>query len=182
MELDQFKKIDSRIHEDEPIIYPSVIYIQHLLCSIEPTLDGDEAPFDKLINFAITELKIIQLIEWSYNSGIFNELISLFENFIDYHDFDMNKQVKDIFRECIALLRFLSVSPENLDVFPSGYEGLDTREMLIRANVMQQVQKKFDNPNIKCPYCRNEFSQVAFEVTRTLYAVKCPKCNQSISH
>lgn len=181
MESDQANYITNQIHGDDPLKYPAVIYIQDLLCKIDPALDSEDIPFDRFITLIITEFQIIKSIFWSYESEIFYRLISVIEDFLCDYGFNLSEQPKDTLQECISLLRFLSECQENLDRFPSGYEEVDPREMVVRANIMRQVQNKFDNPNINCPSCSNRFSQLAFDVTRSLYAVKCPKCNQSIS-
>ncbi len=181
MKSDQANYITNRIYGDDPLKYPCVNFIQDLLCNIDPTVENEDIPFDDLITLVITELQIIKSIFWGYESEVFNRLISLIEDFIYDYGFKLNKNTKDTLLECIFLLKYLGESQENLDSYPSEYAEDDPREMIVRTGIWQKVQKKFDNPNIKCPSCRNEFSQVAFEVTRTLYAVKCPKCNQSIS-
>ncbi len=181
MESDQANYIIHQINGVDPLKYPCVCYIQDLLCNIDSTLDGKEIPFDRFVTLVVTELEIVKSIYWCYEKEVFDKLMSLIENFLDEYSFNLKKQIKDTLQECIFLLRFLSESQKNLDSFPSGYKEVDPREMTVCINIWRQVQNRIINPNIKCPSCSNEFSQVAFDVTRTMYAVKCPKCNQSIS-
>ena len=170
------------IHSDPPIFeYPCVVYVQSLLYNTDPKIENENVPLEKFVEFIATELEITKSSFWCYEKYLFIKLAFFIEEFLIEHADGIRRKNKIALEESVALLRFMSEEKNNIECLPNGCDENDPRVFEVRADIWLRVKKKFSNPNIKCPSCGNEFSQVAFDVSRTMYAVKCPKCNQSIS-
>lgn len=170
-----------KIHSDPPTIeHPSINYVLAILYNIQTNIENEDVPIEKFIELIATELEKTKSIFWFYEKKFFIDLAFSIEEFLITHKDAIKQKTKSDLIECITLLRFISKKQINLENLPIGYEKDDLRIFTVRARIWLRVKDKFSSPNIKCPSCNNEFSQVAFDVTRTMYAVKCPKCKQSV--
>lgn len=169
------------IHDDSPIIdYPTISYIQSILYDVEHVDDADGSFLTEFAIYIITELQTTKTIFYFYEKELFERLAWDCEIFLINHSGRIGKNNIDVLIESILLLSYMAESKDNLDSFPSQYDGRMESEMCIRSDIWKRVDDKFRNPNVKCPSCSNEFSQVSVDVVRTPFAVKCPKCKQSI--
>jgi hypothetical protein len=182
MKIDEANHIINQVYSDPPTIeHPCVAYVQSLLLNLDSNTEDAEDPLERFVELIATELEVTKSAFWCYEKEVFEKLAFSIEVFlIDCVD-KIKQQTKDHLRECLLLLNFISEGKDNLNYFPDGYDEIDPRTLVVRADIWRKVKNKFNNPNIKCPSCEHEFSQVAFDVVRTMYAVKCPKCKQSIS-
>jgi hypothetical protein len=160
--------------------HPCLTYIQTLLCNIDPNGECKEVPIDKFSEFIVMELEITKAPFYGYDRELFEKLAYAIEVFLVKYFEEIKQETKEILDQCVILLKHLAEGKENLDSFPTGYTEVNYETLIVRADIWRRVKDRFRSPNLKCPSCKNEFSQVDFNVIREMYCVKCPKCKQSI--
>lgn len=169
------------LHSDPPTIeYPCATLIQSIMHDIICRYDVDNAFLDKFTDYIIIELEITKSAFWCYEKNVFEKLLFDSEVYLISQSEKLSEETKKSINECIELLKFLAYGQENWNSLPQKYDEYDTQESCVRGSKAIRIDEIFRNPLVKCPSCHNEFSQIAFDVVRTIYSVKCPKCQQSI--
>lgn len=181
MESDKINDIAPILSDPHIIDHPCVNYVQSLLYNVESDIGSDGGFVTDFAVYVITELEITKTIFWFYDKKLFEGLAWDCQIYLIDHSEKLSKKNQDALSECVFLLRHIAQNEDHLDSFPIEYDQMVEAVMCVRSDIWRRVDDKFRNPNVKCPSCSNEFSQVAFDVVRTPFAVKCPKCKQSIS-
>lgn len=168
-------------HVDVPTYqYPSVVYIQDLLYKVASKIDDNEISLLKVLDYVIIELEITKSAFYCYEKNLFTKLKITLEVLMNSNELlDRNKN--DI-SDCLELLNFLSNDRKNLDLLPNSYQNKESTYQEFNTERKKLVHNKFNNPNIICPFCRNEFSQFKYDVVRTPFNITCPNCQQSINN
>jgi len=160
--------------------HPCVVFIQTILYSLNVEAEK-EASLPAFAEFVSTELQISKSAYRGYDKDLYEKLIALSEAYLLLHSGQLSNQSIGAINESITLLKFLSESRSNLEAVPYGYTDFDQRFTCYSEEIKHRVDKKFRSPMVTCPTCKNEFSQIDFNVVRTLNAVKCPECKLSFS-
>jgi hypothetical protein len=183
MNSDEVNSVLGLAHRDLPTIeYPCATLIQTILHDITVSREDDLTFLDKFTDYIIIELEITKSAFWCYEKSVFEKLIFDSEVYLISHSEKLSEVTKKAINDCIDLLKFLAIGQENLDSLPKNFEEFERLDFCVNGNKQIRIDEIFRNPLVKCPSCQNEFSQVSFEVVRTIYAVKCPQCKQSIAH
>lgn len=170
------------LHSDPPTIqYPCASLIQTIMHDIICRCEVDDAFLEKFTDYIIIELEITKSAFWCYEKTVFEKLIFDCEVYLISQSEKLSEATKKSINECIELLKFLEIGQENFHSLPQEFEQYETQEFCVQGNKEIRIDEIFRSPLIKCPSCTYEFSQIAFDVVRTIYAVKCPKCQQSIA-
>lgn len=170
------------IHRDPPTFdYPCNSLIQSILYDVDTSQESKDIFLDKFTDYIIIELEITKSAFWCYESSVFERLIFDSEVYLISHSEKLSEPTKKAINDCICLLKFLAIGQENLETVPIDFEQFERLDFCINANKLMRIENIFSNSIVTCPSCNSEFSQLAFDVIRTLYAVKCPRCHQSIS-
>lgn len=170
------------IHCDLPTFdYPCNSLIRSILYDIDTSSESEDTLIDKFTDYIIIELQITKSAFWCYESSVFEKLIFDSEVYLISHSEQLSVATKKALNDCIYLLKFLAIGQDNLDAVPKDFVEFERQDFCMDANKSMRIMEIFSNPFVKCPTCNNEFSQVALDVVRTMYALKCPKCKHSIS-
>jgi hypothetical protein len=161
--------------------YSCVSMIQTILHDIDLSHESKNTFVDKFTDYIIIELEITKSIFWCYEKSVFEKLIFDSEVYLISHSEKLSEATKKAVDDCIYLLKYLAIGQENLDSLPNDFEQFERLDFCVNANKLMQIESVFRNPLVICPSCSAEFSQIAFNVVRTMYSVKCPQCQQSIS-
>lgn len=168
-------------HVDVPTLeYPCAGFIQMLLYNLDLRVDN-EVSLPAFAEFVCTELQISKSAYWGYDKELYEKLIAFSEAYLLLHSDQLCEPNVSKINESITLLKFLSESRSNLEAIPNGYTDFDQRFSCYSEKIKRRVEDKFKGSMVTCPACENEFSQVDFNVVRTLHAVKCPKCQISFA-
>lgn len=182
MKTDEVNSVLGVVYSDPPTIqYPCATLIQTIMHDITVSREDDLTFLDKFTDYIIIELEITKSAFWCYEKSVFEKLIFDSEVYLISHSEKLSEVTKKAINDCIDLLKFLAIGQENMESVPSDFEHYERLDFCVNGNKLLRLDDIFRNPIVKCPSCSNEFSQVAFDVARTIYAVKCPKCQQSIS-
>ncbi len=182
MKSDEVNSVLGVAHCDPPTIeYPCASLIQAIMHDITVSREVDDAFLDNFTDYIIIELEITKSAFWCYEKTVFEKLVFDSEVYLISQSDKLSEATKKSINECIELLKFLEIQQENLQSLPHEFEQYETQEFCVRGSKEIRIDEIFLNPLVKCPSCSNEFSQIAFDVTRTIYAVKCPKCKQSMA-
>jgi len=170
------------IHSDPPTFdYPCVSFIQSILYDIDTTTERKDGFLDKFTDYILIELEITKSAFWCYESSVFERLIFESEVYLILHSEKLSESTIKAINDCICLLKFLALKKENLDTFPNDFQTFERLDFSIDRGKQMRIESIFCNSLVKCPSCSGEFSQIAFNVLRSPYALKCPKCHQSIA-
>lgn len=182
MKSDEVNSVLGVAHCDPPTIeYPCASLIQAIMHDITVSREVDDAFLDNFTDYIIIELEITKSAFWCYEKTVFEKLVFDSEVYLISQSDKLSEATKKSINECIELLNYLASGQECLASLPKDFEKFDRLDFCVNANKLMRIDDIFRNPIVKCPSCSNEFSQIAFDVVRTIYAVKCPKCQQSIS-
>lgn len=168
-------------HTDPPTFeYPCVECIQAILYNIIPSSVEKESSLERLLEYVISELETTKSAFWFYESYIFEGLAWTVQMYYIDNSDKIEIENKEGLEQCVSLLRFLGKGKENLDSLPSDFNGFDIMAASVQTDIFMRINNRFRNPQIRCPSCSDEFSQFRYDVVRTMYSIKCPKCKQSI--
>jgi hypothetical protein len=182
MKHDEINCVLGLAHRDPPTIqYPCAKLIQTIMHDINVSREDDLTFLDKFTDYIIIELEITKSAFWCYEKSVFERLIFDGEVFLISHSEKLSEVTKKAINDCIDLLKFLALRQENLDSLPNDFEQFERLDFCINGIKKIRIDEIFRNPIVKCPSCKNEFSQIGFDVVRSMYAVKCPKCLQSLA-
>jgi hypothetical protein len=169
------------IHRDPPTFdYPCSSLIRSILYDVDTSSESEDTFLDKFTDYIIIELQITKSAFWCYESSVFERLIFDSEVYLISHSEKLSESTKKAINDCIYLLKFLAIGQENLEIVPNDFDQFERLDFCINADKLMRIEDIFNHPFVKCPTCNNEFSQVAYDVVRTMYAFKCPKCHHSI--
>lgn len=170
------------IHRDPPTYdYPCISFMQSILYDIDTTTESKDAFLEKFTDYIIIELEITKSAFWCYESSVFERLIFESEEYLIMHSQKLCELTIKAINDCICLLKFLALKKENLETVPNNFQTFERLDFSIDRGKQMRVESIFCNSFVKCPTCSLEFSQIAFNVLRSPYAFKCPKCHQSIA-
>lgn len=165
-------------HVDVPTYqYPSVVYIQDLLCKIAFTIDSKEVSLLKVLDYVIIELEITKSAFSSYERDLFIKLKVTLEVFMNSHE--LLESNKNDISDCLELLSFLSTDRKNLDLLPSKFQYDESTCSFSDGGRSALIREKFRNSNLICPSCKNEFDQFRYDAIRTPFSITCSKCHHS---
>jgi hypothetical protein len=170
------------IHSDPPTFdYPCVSFMQSILYDIDTTTEPKDGFLDKFTDYILIELEITKSAFWCYESSVFERLIFESEVYLILHSEKLSESTIKAINDCICLLKFLALKKENLETLPNDFKKYERLDFSIERGKQMRIESIFCDSFVKCPSCSLEFSQIAFNVLRSPYAFKCPKCHQSIA-
>ncbi|WP_146179260.1 hypothetical protein [Limnohabitans sp. Hippo4] len=182
MKSDEVNSVLGLAYRDTPTIeYPCATLIQTLMHDISVSREVDDIVLDKFTDYIIIELEVTKSAFWCYEKNLFEKLIFDSEVFLISHSEKLSDSSNKLINDCIELLNFLAGGQENWSSLPNKFKDFEDMQFCVNGNKEIRIDEFFRNPNVKCPSCSHEFSQIAFDVVRTIFAVRCPKCEQSIA-